>query len=161
MSPRRILATLAAAALVVAGLQTIVGSPAQASAAPYTNLMISEVYGGDGSANATYHHDFVELFNPTASPITFGANSLYISYISATSTTPGAPVAIPGNTIPANTHFLIERTTAGSGATPVNQDPPHVVVSIDGSPQPKRIESNGEARDSIAAHVRDLAESKS
>ena len=49
-----------------------------------------------------------------------------------------------------------------SGALPPNyQDPPHVVVSIDGSPQPKRIESNGEARDSIAAHVRDLAESKS
>ena len=53
------------AGLLAFGLPT----PANASATPYTTLMISEVYGGDGSANATYHHDFVELFNPTSQPI--------------------------------------------------------------------------------------------
>ncbi|RNL80182.1 Ig-like domain repeat protein [Nocardioides marmorisolisilvae] len=130
MSARRIFATLASAAIALTGLQVLAGPPAQASSAPYANLMISEVYGGDGSANASYHHDFVELFNPTANPITFGNNSLYISYIAATSTTPGAPVAIPGATIPSFTHFMIERTANGSGATPVNQNVPHADASI-------------------------------
>src|SRR5690349_17307749 len=100
MSSRRMLATLASTALAVAGLQILVAPQAQASSAPYTNLMISEVYGGDGSANASYHHDFVELFNPTASAITVPANTLYLSYAASGATTGGAGVAVPAATIP-------------------------------------------------------------
>lgn len=115
-------------AVVVSPL-TVLAAPAQASSTPYTNLMISEVYGGDGSANATYHRDFVELFNPTSQPITIAASSLYIAYYSATSTT-STPVAIPAATVPGYTHFMIERSTAGTGATPVNQNVPHADATI-------------------------------
>src|SRR3954452_24124463 len=31
-----------------------------------TGLVISQVYGGGGNANATYTHDYIEIFNPTA-----------------------------------------------------------------------------------------------
>jgi 2',3'-cyclic-nucleotide 2'-phosphodiesterase (5'-nucleotidase family)/predicted extracellular nuclease len=124
------LSALVSLVLSFTGFQLFLASEAQASTAPYANLMISEVYGGDGSGSATYHHDFVELFNPTASPISFGTNALFINYISATSASGGAGIAIPAATIPAYTHYLIERTAAGSGVNPVNQDPPHVDAQI-------------------------------
>lgn len=127
---RRALAAVAGAALAVTGLQAIAVSSAHASTAPYAHLVISEVYGGDGSANAAYHHDFVELFNPTATPITFADSSLYLSYFAATSSS-STPVAIPGATIPAYTHFMVERSAAGTGTgTPANQNVPHADATI-------------------------------
>jgi 2',3'-cyclic-nucleotide 2'-phosphodiesterase (5'-nucleotidase family)/predicted extracellular nuclease len=120
---------LSALALVASGLLLVPSVPAQASSTPYTDLMISEVYGGDGSGGATYHYDYVELFNPTSSPVTVAANSLYLSYASSANTTGSAPVVIPATTIPAYTHYLIE-THTGTGANPVNQHPPHVDVTI-------------------------------
>ena len=63
-SPRRI-AVGAGLALLAAGL-----TPIAASANPAgTGLVISEVYGGGGNGGATYTHDFIELYNPTASAI--------------------------------------------------------------------------------------------
>lgn len=48
------------------------------------------------------------------------------------------------------------------GALPPRWDrPKHVVISLDGTPDRLRIESNGDARKSIAAHVAELADGKS
>src|SRR5688572_10891588 len=50
-----------------------------------------------------------------------------------------------------------------AGALPPNyKNPVHAVVSIDGAPAPKRIEANGvtDARASIQAHIRELADDK-
>src|SRR4051794_36744053 len=129
MSFRRTLAALVSTAMAVTGVQMIASPAAQASAAAYTNLMISEVYGGDGSANASYHHDYVELFNPTANPITVTANSVYLSYASSTATVGAAPVAIPAVSIPGYTHYLLQ-THTGSGATPLDPGPANVDATI-------------------------------
>ena len=129
MSSRRFLASLVTAALAFTGLQLISSPQAHASTAPYANLMISEVYGGDGSANASYHHDFVELFNPTASTITVAANSLYLSYASSTATVGATPVAIPAASIPSDTHYLLQ-THTGSGATPLDPGPSNTDATI-------------------------------
>jgi endonuclease G len=50
--------------------------------APVNHLVISEIYGGGGNAGATYRNDYVELFNPTAAPITVTGWS--VQYASAT-----------------------------------------------------------------------------
>src|SRR4051812_21925609 len=36
------------------------------------DVVISQVYGGGGNANAPYNHDFVELFNRGAAPVVIG-----------------------------------------------------------------------------------------
>ncbi|HWC58547.1 MAG TPA: immunoglobulin domain-containing protein, partial [Verrucomicrobiae bacterium] len=46
-----------------------------------TNIVISQIYGGGGNANATYKNDFVELFNPTANAII--VNGWSVQYASA------------------------------------------------------------------------------
>ena len=48
---------------------TLVPAPSSYANPAGTGLVISEVYGGGGNAGATYTHDFVELYNPTANPI--------------------------------------------------------------------------------------------
>ncbi|MGV7841173.1 lamin tail domain-containing protein, partial [Mycobacterium kansasii] len=41
-----------------------------AEAAPqHDQVVISQVYGGGGNSGASYTHDFIELFNPTGSPV--------------------------------------------------------------------------------------------
>src|SRR5204863_6052271 len=39
-----------------------------AGAAP-DHIVISQIYGGGGNSGATFKNDFVELYNPTASPV--------------------------------------------------------------------------------------------
>src|SRR5687768_14653916 len=78
-SPRRIAAG-AGLALLAAGL-----TPIAASANPDgTGLVINEVYGGGGSTNAAaaYKVDFVELYNPTTTPVEL--RDLSLQYRSAT-----------------------------------------------------------------------------
>ena len=46
------------------------------------HVVISEVYGGGGNSGALWKSDFVELYNPTDSPVTLSGWS--IQYASAT-----------------------------------------------------------------------------
>jgi hypothetical protein len=55
---------VSAVAVAVTGVSLVV----QAASA-IANPVISQVYGGGGNAGATYTHDFVELFNPTAEAV--------------------------------------------------------------------------------------------
>ena len=51
---------------------------------PANHVVISQVYGGGGNSGATYQNDYVELYNPTASPVNITGWSL--QYASATGT---------------------------------------------------------------------------
>src|SRR3954468_10002730 len=81
------LATASRAGLAL-GLLTMLmltaGALPAAANPPGTGLVISQVYGGGGNANATYTHDFVELFNPTSASVSLEGWSL--QYASATGT---------------------------------------------------------------------------
>ncbi len=93
-------------AVVAAGLQA---APAVANPGG-TGLVISEVYGGGGNASAPYTNDFVELFNPTASPVSVAG--LSVQYRSATGT--AAQVTPLTGSVPAGGHYLVQE---GAGAT--------------------------------------------
>ena len=72
-SPRRI-AVGAGLALLAAGLTPIAAASANPSG---TELVINEVYGAGGNANALFNADFVELKNPTTAPISLAGKYLH------------------------------------------------------------------------------------
>lgn len=72
--------------------------------------MISQVYGGGGNSGATYTHDFIELFNPTGSPIDL--TGWKVRYASATGTFNGT-TSLTGIIEP-YAYYLIQQQSNGS-----------------------------------------------
>ncbi|MGA9115292.1 MAG: lamin tail domain-containing protein, partial [Bacteroidota bacterium] len=89
------------------------GAPAQIA----THVVISEVYGGGGNTSAYWKQDFVELYNPTSSPITMTGWS--IQYQSATGTGPFTLISTFSGTIPADGFFLISCSQGGGGTADI------------------------------------------
>ncbi len=71
-------------ALVLAMALAILPASTHPTGAVSTTIVISQVYGGGGNSGAVYTHDFVELFNLGASPVSLDGWS--IQYASATGT---------------------------------------------------------------------------
>ncbi|MEJ7831754.1 MAG: ExeM/NucH family extracellular endonuclease [Nocardioides sp.] len=108
-SSRKRIALALGLGLVASGL---LATPTPASANPTgTGLVINEVYGGGGNTGAQYTNDFVELYNPTSSPISVAGMS--VQYRSATGTT--ATVTNLAGSVPANGHYLVQQA---AGTTP-------------------------------------------
>jgi predicted extracellular nuclease len=76
-----------------------------------TGLVISQIYGGGSNSSATYNADFVELYNPTVSPIS--TSGLSIQYASATGTFNQA-VALGNATVQPGHYFLVQTIAAGA-----------------------------------------------
>lgn len=108
MKIKNLLTTLA---LMVVFL--LVGSVGWAQIA--THVVISEIYGGGGNAGAPYKNDYVELYNPTSSPVDISNWS--IQYTSANGTTWGSNITSfgSGKTIPAKGYFLIKLAGGTNG----------------------------------------------
>jgi DNA/RNA endonuclease G (NUC1) len=77
---------------------------------PLDHIVINQVYGGGGNTGATFHNDFVELYNPTTSDFDLGGWT--IQYGSATGTTwqvqPLGGIMQPGQ------HYLISLASGGN-----------------------------------------------
>ena len=69
--------------LLASGLAS--AGPAAAAAAPSTDVVLSEVYGGGGNSGATLTHDFIELYNSGTAPRDISMWS--VQYGSASGTT--------------------------------------------------------------------------
>ncbi|MFL6155586.1 MAG: lamin tail domain-containing protein, partial [Marmoricola sp.] len=94
--------------LVAAALQV-----GPATAAPDgKGLVISEVYGGGGNAGAPLTNDFVELYNPTADPVSVAGMS--VQYRSSTGTS--AQVTALTGSVPAGGHYLVAEAGGTTGA---------------------------------------------
>jgi len=111
------IATTTAAAKTVALTGTgVVATPPAGIA---NHIVMSEVYGGGGNANAPFTNDFVELYNPTNADVTMTNWSL--QYTSAAGTTWGAggtnpTIASFTGTIKSHGFFLIQ-LAAGTSVT--------------------------------------------
>lgn len=77
-----------------------------------TNVVISEVYGGGGNSGSYWKQDYIELYNPTNSPISLAGWS--VQYASAAGTSWTNKTDLSG-TIPARGFFLIQQAAQGGG----------------------------------------------
>jgi len=78
------------------------------------NVVVSQVYGGGGNANAPYQNDFVELFNRSASPVALSGWS--VQYASASGTgnfSANAVIALSGTLQPGQ-YYLIKLASNGA-----------------------------------------------
>ena len=107
---RRVLAGVAGLAVAAAGLAAC---PASANTGG-TGLVISEAYGGGGNAGAPFKNDFVELYNPTAAPIS--VNGMSVQYRSSGGTTAASGVTSLTGSVPAHGHYLVQEA-AGADTT--------------------------------------------
>ncbi len=76
------------------------------------HIVISEVFGGGGNSGSTWKNDFVELYNPTSSPVDISGWS--VQYSSATGST-WYVTALTGS-IAAHGYYLVQEAP-GTGGT--------------------------------------------
>jgi len=78
------------------------------------HLLISQVYGGGGNANATFTTDFIELHNPTAGPLPLAGMS--VQYASSAGSSWNNKTDLPDVMIPAGGYYLIAENSGTVGA---------------------------------------------
>ncbi len=108
--------------VLVAGLGLLAGGlqAVSASANPAgTNVVISEVYGGGGNTGAPYRNDFIELYNPTPSPISVAGWS--VQYRTSTGTS--AQVTPLAGSVAAGAHYLIQEAAGANTSAPLLPTP--------------------------------------
>jgi hypothetical protein len=103
---------------------------------PSTTIVISQAYGGGGSATGFYMHDYVELRNISATPQSLNGLSLY--YGSATgqfANNASNAFALPNVTLQPGQYFLVQTSGAGAGgiALPVTPDAVTTNLSMSGT----------------------------
>nr|BFE58454.1 ExeM/NucH family extracellular endonuclease [Dactylosporangium thailandense] len=107
-----------ALSLSMAGLALpALAEPASANPAG-TGLVISEAYVNGGSSGASYLNKFIELFNPTASPIALSGSTLQYRAPTSTVVPSGSQVFALSGTVAAHGHFLIQLPSNGASTNP-------------------------------------------
>jgi len=86
------------------------GTGVAASTTP--QVVISQVYGGGGNANAIYTNDFIELFNRGTSSVNL--NGWSVQYGSATGTTWTNSTPLTNVTLAPGQYYLIKEGTGGA-----------------------------------------------
>ena len=81
------------------------------------HVVISQLYGGGGNSGATYTNDFIELFNPTASPVSLTGWS--VQYSPATNTGAFTGLQPIGGTIGPGEYYLISLASGGAVGSPL------------------------------------------
>jgi len=79
------------------------------------HLVISQVYGGGGTAGAAYSRDFIELFNPTAAPVSI--NGWSVQYTTNLGTV-WTQTILPNVSIPSGQYYLVGEFGSGTPALP-------------------------------------------
>ncbi len=102
---------LAVTCVAALSLGSLAAAPATADTTG-TGVVINEAYLSGGSAGAAFKNKFVELYNPTSSPITLDGMSL--QYRSANGTAAFNGVAPLTGVIPAGGHYLVQGNSNGA-----------------------------------------------
>lgn len=110
---RRARAVAAVAAVAAVGLAPLGLSAPAGAATDASAVVISEVYGGGGSASSALARDYVELYNPTSAAVNLAGTS--VQYRSSAGVGNPSVTALNG-TIPAKGHFLVGEAVGTTGA---------------------------------------------
>src|SRR4051812_17404158 len=91
-------------------------SSALLAAAPsaYSQVVISQIYGGGGNSGATYKYDFIEIFNRGAASVSL--NGYSVQYASAAGSS-WAVTALPNVTLGVGQYFLVQESLGAGGTT--------------------------------------------
>ncbi len=84
--------------------------------ASYSQVVISQAYGGGGNNGATFTHDFVELFNRGNTPVSL--NGYSIQYASATGAN-WSKTELPNVTLLPGQYYLVQQAQGATGTTPL------------------------------------------
>jgi predicted extracellular nuclease len=125
--------------VVVASSSLLVLAGAAGGAAPNgpsPNLVISQIYGGGGNSGAVYSHDYIEIFNRSATSVSLAGKSLQYASASGTGNfgaNPGQLTELAGSLGPGQYLLVREATNnATVGAplpTPYLDDPTPINMS--------------------------------
>ena len=96
------------------------------AARPPGDVVISQIYGGGGNSGATYHNDYVELYNRGAGPVDLTGWSL--QYASSTGSGWDSNKQPLGGTIGAGQYYLI--ALASGGANGASLPPANITGQI-------------------------------
>ena len=131
--------TLAAIARRFLGLAVVMAVVLSVGALPATanpggtGLVVSQVYGGGGNSGGVYANDFIEIFNPTASPISL--TDLTVQYASATGTGnfggTASQITPLSGTLAAGAYLLVQGAAGTSSPPPPALPTPDIT---DGTP---------------------------
>ena len=103
-------------------LAALAGAPAQAN---HSDVVISQVYGGGGNAGALYTHDFIELFNRGAAPVSVAGWS--VQYGAAGNPFSQRTNIVSGSIAPGQ-YFLVRQAVGSNPGQPLPT--PDVIGSI-------------------------------
>lgn len=82
-----------------------------------TELHISQVYGGGGNSGAPFTHDFVELFNAGAAPVSLAGLTLRYASAAGSFTNSGNNyLELPAHTIAAGGYYLVQMAGGANGS---------------------------------------------
>lgn len=90
-------------------------------------VVINEVYGGGGNANAPFNADFVELFNQGGTAVNLMGYSIFYKTATGANFTAADSVGLTG-TIPAMGFYLVQVSNAGTNGAPLPM--PNQTVNI-------------------------------
>ncbi len=82
----------------------------------FSQVVISQVYGGGGNAGSTYTNDFIELFNRGTSTVSL--NGWSVQYASATGTS-WQKTDLTNITLAPGQYYLIQQAQGAGGTTPL------------------------------------------
>ena len=88
--------------------------PAQA---PPSDVVISQIYGGGGNSGATYHNDYIELYNRGVASVDLSGWS--VQYASAAGSGWSSNLQPLGGTIGAGEYYLIALASGGAPGAPL------------------------------------------
>ncbi len=107
---------------IILTVSPVLVTPSSAQVA--NHVVISEVYGGGGNSGATLKNDFIELYNPTDSPVDISGWS--VQYASATGTS-WQVTALTGSIAPHR--YCLVQEAQGTGGT-LNLPTPDVTGTL-------------------------------
>ena len=117
-------------------------APVSTPEAPlFSDLRISQVYGGGGNTGATYTHDFIELFNAGTTVVNITGWS--VQYASAAGTS-WAKTDLSGAIQPSG-YFLVQEAQGAGGTTPLPTPDATGSIAMSGSNGKVALASNATA----------------